>query len=190
MSAVEFVQEPRSEPTFRARLADIVTLASRLSNVDRQTIVGQDRDKHLVQIRGAISLVAREQTPVYSYPHIGRSLGGRDHSTIINCIKNAQYLVDHDYDYRAFVQNLREAAAEYEPFVEDENIFISWTPPQPVKMPAAEKPAPSPIQFNMDDADDQDPEAVSERLSQLATYQRMAESSAMLLAAIQQARAA
>lgn len=52
---------------------------------------GKSRTKHLVAARTAFVRIMRLRG--FSYPAIGRALGGRDHSTLIN--------LDHSYDIRA-----------------------------------------------------------------------------------------
>ena len=102
----------------RARISDIITLASRLTKYAEADIIAPNRRRVLSQIRAAIVTVAREQRPQYSYVQIGRVMGGRDHSTIIHAHGLSMNLVDRDAEYAAFLADLRELARTTPPFVE------------------------------------------------------------------------
>lgn len=54
-------------------------------------LAGNSRERHLVAARTAFIRIMRLRG--FSYPQIGRALGGRDHSSIIN--------LDHSYETRA-----------------------------------------------------------------------------------------
>lgn len=107
----------------RARIADIIHHASKLSGFTVEQIKGPCRTKHLARTRQAICLVAREQRLkdgdssiyAYSYPQIGMHLG-RDHSTVIHACAKAELIVARDPIYAAFVSDLREASRG-KPFV-------------------------------------------------------------------------
>lgn len=70
----------------------IVRIAARLTGESVETLTGKDRRAEIVRLRAAITIVCRRYweregrkgVSRWSYPAIGRALGGRDHSTIIN----------------------------------------------------------------------------------------------------------
>lgn len=49
----------------------------------------QKRDRYLVDVRRKIAAELRAEPWRLSLPHIGRLLGGRDHSTIINLLRKS-----------------------------------------------------------------------------------------------------
>ncbi len=55
-------------------------------------IIGQHRNTVLVQARGIVSCVLSARG--WSYPMIGRIMGGRDHSTIINQVKQIRNRIE------------------------------------------------------------------------------------------------
>jgi hypothetical protein len=74
-------------------IAQITATASALTGVSIKDIRGPIRKRSMVHIRAAISIVARSYDERgnyrrYSYPAIGRYLGGRDHSSIIHIVEN------------------------------------------------------------------------------------------------------
>lgn len=53
--------------------------------IEPQNITGKDRHKRFVYARAVVIFILRERNPVvWSFPQIGKLLGGRDHSTILN----------------------------------------------------------------------------------------------------------
>lgn len=54
-------------------------------NVSRTRILSRERDTYLVAARSAFAKMLRERG--WTYPRIGRALGNRDHSTIINLVE-------------------------------------------------------------------------------------------------------
>ncbi len=63
-------------------LQEILTLTIEETGIEKPSLVGRDRYKNLVFARGMFAVAARKLS--YSYPDIGKALGGRDHTTIIN----------------------------------------------------------------------------------------------------------
>jgi chromosomal replication initiation ATPase DnaA len=59
----------------------------------------------MVRARFAVMWVARELFG-FSTPVIGRSLGNRDHSTVLNGIKRAEELREDDDDFREITDGL------------------------------------------------------------------------------------
>lgn len=106
----------------KARIADIIAMASRFTGVSTDDIVGRSRNKRLVRVRAAVCLVARQYG--HSYPAIGHRFG-RDHSTIINYIQQENIWRAQSDDFGDLVDKLTEAAAS------PDTRFASDTTPVP-----------------------------------------------------------
>jgi chromosomal replication initiation ATPase DnaA len=65
---------------------EIVAHVGRRLDIPRDVLLGNDRHQKYVKVRHAIMLVARVRLGL-SYLIIGRRLGGRDHSTVINGVE-------------------------------------------------------------------------------------------------------
>lgn len=77
----------------RARIVDLMAIASRLTGVHPDDITGHSRVRRFVHIRQAIVAVARMQRPEHSYPEIGRRMK-RDHSTLVHAFEQVQAYAD------------------------------------------------------------------------------------------------
>jgi len=83
--------QPETPPPFVSP-SRIVRIAARLTGESVETLTGKDRRGQIVRIRAAVAIVCRRYweregrkgVSRWSYPAIGRALGGRDHSTIMN----------------------------------------------------------------------------------------------------------
>lgn len=88
--------------------------ASIVLGVPVDHIKRNDRHREAVRRRQAIAHVMRDTITILgkpiSYPHIGRILGGYDHSTIIHNIKVSRQLVECDEDHAAMVDALEMVA--------------------------------------------------------------------------------
>jgi len=93
----------KSAPT--ARVHDIITLASEITQIHRRDILGLYRFPEIAAVRQACYLVAREAG--HSYPRIAE-LMGRQHSSVHYGAKIAFKRCKSDGDYAAMVQRLRE----------------------------------------------------------------------------------
>ncbi len=91
------------------RVADIIDRVAFETGLRPIDIVGRRRRKALVRGRAAVSWIAREAT-LRSLPQIGRAMGGRDHSTIINQLRRAEDLRAADPAFRRLTERL---AAEF-----------------------------------------------------------------------------
>lgn len=107
----------------RPRIADIITIVSRLTGVPESEIVGQGRFMHLCTIRGAVYEVAVIHN--YSYKSIGRAVGGRDHASVINGIKSRRRFDRYMPSYPQFVKAIDRFSRELPAFVAD----TDWLPP-------------------------------------------------------------
>lgn len=101
----------------RARIADIVTIASRLTGIPESDIVGPRRLMHLCAIRGGIYEVAVIHD--HTYVAIGRAVGGRDHASVINGIKSFNRYQRYLPDFPQFVKAIDKFSRELPAFVAD-----------------------------------------------------------------------
>lgn len=92
-------------PKRRIFVSQLVREAAAHLNVTPEELTGPGRARELVRARAAISRVARDQG--YSYPQIGRLLGGRDHTTIMHLIKEYPYSCSEITKYQAMVLRLQ-----------------------------------------------------------------------------------
>jgi len=106
----------------RARVADLVTVAARMTGMREEALYGAIRCRRFSAVRSAIYTIAREHR--YSYPAIGRAMAGRDHSSIIAVYRGLdRYSVIYP-QLPAFVDALRENVVSAGSFVSD----TGWQP--------------------------------------------------------------
>lgn len=106
------IGERRAAPT--ARVADIVTLASQVSDVARRDIMSRHRFPEIIRVRQACYLLAREAG--HSYPRIARHMD-RDHSSVIYGAKIAVKRCRTDGEFADFVAKLRDRVRCSSPFL-------------------------------------------------------------------------
>lgn len=109
----------------RVRIADIITAASVVWDIPESELAqpyrygeGAKRSK-AVLARAAVVLVARSMPDPPSYPMIGRALGGRDHTTIINALRRAESYEAMDPEHGKRVDRLFHHCRSMQPFVRD-----------------------------------------------------------------------
>lgn len=98
--------------TAQVALRDAV---ARAFGFEPSALVGQSRRKPVVLARHAAVWVMRNRWPSMSYPQIGKMLGGRDHSTMINALQLTIKRRQSDQKLRALTDALlarREAPLE------------------------------------------------------------------------------
>lgn len=98
----------------RARVADIVAIAARLSHASVEALMGPGRHRSLTRIRHAVYYASRANG--HSYPQIGARLN-KNHSTVIHGVEQAMALSQRDDEYAAFLFKLLDEAAQSEPFI-------------------------------------------------------------------------
>lgn len=106
----------------RARISDIVTIAARLTGVPAAEIVSPSRELHLCAIRFAVFRSARAYG--YSFPEIGRAVGRRHHTSVINSLGNRQRIADYLPEVDQFCAEVAHFADELPPFVNESD----WRP--------------------------------------------------------------
>jgi hypothetical protein len=95
----------------RIRIIEIIRYASEVTRVEQDKIIGQSRKAFYVNIRNAIALVAHEQG--WSYPAIGRVIGGRHHTTILHGVRRAAAMMKGDREFAELVKILRKTKSEF-----------------------------------------------------------------------------
>lgn len=98
------------------RITDIVSLAAQLCGVPKAEILGDRRLPHIVRVRQACYVVARESGK--SYICIGQHMG-RDHSSVISGEQRALERAANDPKYAKMLDNLRAKSKLVKPFVEE-----------------------------------------------------------------------
>lgn len=157
----------------RARITDIIILASKLSGFDPKVITGYGRSGPVVRVRQAVYRVAREHG--HSFPLIARVMGGRDHSTVMWGAERMRMHYNYDESYKAFVDGLRAAALDAVPFVDME----------PVALPALLKPVPVAVEPPRKLRPRNDFSATEKRDGSHAFHDSIAKGSRALLAALE-----
>lgn len=104
-----FVFHPK--PTVK----QIVHMVAKRYNIEMIDIVSERRTADVVRARQLVMYLAKTQT-THSYPHIGRCLGGRDHTTClhgfnkINRLRQTDPQLDEELKELAFILKSPEAA--------------------------------------------------------------------------------
>lgn len=88
------------------RVGQLIQATAKVMALSVDQITGVGRDGYYVTARQIVSFLARKH---YSTPHIGRALGGRDHSTILHAVDRASKRVD-DLRFTLLVARTHEAA--------------------------------------------------------------------------------
>ena len=88
----------------RITIPMLLRAASALSCLPVEEISGRSRVKHIVRVRWAVAINAQRMG--YSYPHIGRVLGGRDHSTVIHACREGDYLMGRNPHFKGLVDDV------------------------------------------------------------------------------------
>lgn len=115
----------------KGRVADIVTIASWLSGIDRNVLMGRGRTTEVARIRTAVYLVASEYG--WSTPKIGAALK-KDHTSVVTGRRKAQDYIQREPAFALLVDQLRAHVEESVPFMEDRDKpktveVIKWSKP-------------------------------------------------------------
>lgn len=109
------VAKPKSRLKFKPRLIklnhpridDIIIAVAYEFVVTPEQILSVSRVNEIVVPRHVVSYIAREMTP-YSFPAIGRMMGGRDHTTILNSWKKIHARISKDKDMQKRVERIKK----------------------------------------------------------------------------------
>ena len=97
------------------RIADLIALASSISQISISDIKGPRRFRPLFMVRAAIAKLAVDYG--HSRTKVGAMLGGRDHSSICNALDGWENYYTRDKEFRRFFNDLQKAAEESEAFL-------------------------------------------------------------------------
>ena len=86
---------------------DIVCEVSFAFDVKAQAMLSKSRRQKFVRPRAAVAVLARELTEM-SLPQIGRRMGGRDHTTIINAHRRGEQLAATCDEFAASLESARK----------------------------------------------------------------------------------
>jgi chromosomal replication initiator protein len=87
-------------------ISEIVDAASSEFGVDRDELLAHDRRPGVVTARHVAMYLARELTS-HSLPEIGRGMGGRSHTTVLNGVNRISAALQTDPSVQTAVDNLR-----------------------------------------------------------------------------------
>lgn len=76
-------------------------------NVNYKDLVGVKRHQHIAQARQVAMFLCREMLNV-SYPALGRTFGGKDHSTVLYSVKKVKQLQVDDNDLKQMLKTLKK----------------------------------------------------------------------------------
>jgi len=125
------------QPVPRPTVASIILRASQVFKVPPATFRSPNRLRKNTLARFAVYTLAREMTKL-SYPLIGARMGGRDHSSVINGVRQAAVYAARDPKYAAQIQEVRELV------LEDVAAGLIWGPEKITVKPPPPPPPPPP----------------------------------------------
>ena len=88
-------------------LPRIIAITAEVFNTTYRDMTDPPRFAYLARARKAYAYVARTLT-ARSSPQIGKALGGRDHSTIMEAYRKAEILVETDPEFLAKVRTIMD----------------------------------------------------------------------------------
>jgi chromosomal replication initiator protein len=88
--------------------SDVIDAVTRHYEVEERELKGRQRTKAIVLPRQVAMYLLREETDI-SLEEIGRSMGGRDHTTVLHGIKKIESALENDVQLRAAVMAIRES---------------------------------------------------------------------------------
>lgn len=83
----------------------VAMTAAQLAYIPPRELLGPGRTDRLARVRFAVAWVARKHHG-RSYPEIGRGLGNRDHTSMMNAVKRAEELIQTDPSFYALCETL------------------------------------------------------------------------------------
>jgi chromosomal replication initiation ATPase DnaA len=94
---------------FKHWLPQLVNAVAQIGDTAPERLIGPSKAPSLVTLRHAFMVAAREEM-AKSYPLIGRTLGGRDHSTVQYGYRAARQRCESDPEFRQLVGVVRSVA--------------------------------------------------------------------------------
>ncbi len=101
----DFMPDPSRHHVDPDKIMEEVTMRFRVSSGD---LVGSSRKKEVVRARHVAMYLLHEELGM-KHTEIGRQLGGRDHSTVINAVGKVNYEINVDAHLRQEVLAIKEA---------------------------------------------------------------------------------
>lgn len=87
----------------RALFSDIIEQTALVFGVTVAEIKGKCRKRRIVRPRHVVCYLAKRLIPGISYPVIGKLVGGRDHSTVMNACDKVGIFIDYYPEFAAYV---------------------------------------------------------------------------------------
>ena len=91
---------------------DIAHVVARFYNIDHNLIYEKTRRKEIVKARQIVMYLLREDYSI-SFPHIGRELGGRDHTTVIHSCNKISDELKEDPNLAQEIEEMRSMLLTY-----------------------------------------------------------------------------
>lgn len=101
------LKEILHRPRKNISVDDIISVVSKAYNVKPVDIKSKKRHKLYAQPRQVGMYLARELTEL-SYPEIGASFGGKDHSTVIHATRKIEKKMEQDSSLKNFIDGLKK----------------------------------------------------------------------------------
>lgn len=87
----------------------IIDATALVTGVTSEEIVSSKRSKQICQPRWIAMYIARQGTGL-SLPHIGRHIGGKDHTTVLHGVRRIEYAIKGNADLAAKIATATEIA--------------------------------------------------------------------------------
>lgn len=107
---------------------EIIKECAYLFGLDVEELVGRSHMQHICKARFALYKAFHLRG--WSYSAVGRAIGGRDHTTIINGIARAEYWMEKDPRYARRIERLVT--------MQPERLDPAYLPPEPEPEPEPE----------------------------------------------------
>lgn len=110
ISTVQNLIKNSVRPKKHVSVAEIVRIISNFYNLEPSLIYEKTRRKEIVRSRQIIMYILREDYSI-SFPHIGKELGGRDHTTVIHSCDKIKRNLGEDSQLHNEIEQLRSMLA-------------------------------------------------------------------------------
>jgi chromosomal replication initiator protein len=84
----------------------IMLVVSEHFNINIKDLVGTKRHQHIAHARQVAMYLCRQMLS-FSYPSLGRSFGGKDHSTVLYSVKKIEQLQEDDLELKQLLKTLK-----------------------------------------------------------------------------------
>lgn len=112
----------------------IAGAVSQVFVIPRSAISGHGREYDVVQARFASAYLMKHMRPDVTLERIGALLGRRDHTTVINAIRQGAKLVQLNAAFASLVEDAREIAVAWRVGQPLPGFYAGQPIPQPVKL--------------------------------------------------------